>query len=432
MKKSATTTIEKLSHEGRGIAHIDGKITFIDNALPGETVEFQYLKKNRQFAEGVATNIIHPSPERIEAKCPHFGVCGGCRLQHISTDNQLTLHQEAILQQLAQAKLVPNTIVAPLTSDIWGYRHKARLGAKYLASKELMVVGFRERDGRFITKCQQCDVLHPSVGQALPELIAMLKSLSIRDQIPQCEVAVSDQESALILRHLKPLTEQDLNVIREQATKQQWKIYLQPKGLDSIKLFYPSDATPLMQYQLPDHDLTLEYHPAQFTQVNPAINKLMINQALAWLDLKKTDRVLDLFCGIGNFTLPVAKHVNTIVGVEGDHSAVERAQANANLNHITNAEFYKANLFEDMSQANWARGTYNKLLLDPPRAGADCIVTQIDQWQPEVIVYVSCNPATFIRDSQTLAKQGYRLTKFGIMNMFPHTGHIEVMGQFMK
>ncbi len=430
---SQPISIERLSHEGRGVAHIDGKTIFVDGALAGEVVTIRYLRRRNSYDEASVVEILQASPERKVPHCSHFGLCGGCSLQHLSCVAQVQHKQQAFLELLThQAHIQPNIILPALTADPWGYRRKARIGVKYVHKKNKVLVGFRERDRRFIADLSRCEVLEPRIGHLFTDLSKLIGSLSIKDQIAQFEVALSDEVTAIIIRHLAAFGENDLAAIEEFATVHNLQIYLQPKGIDSIHLFYPSKANPLLSYELPDYGLKLEFHPIQFTQVNFAINQIMIKQALTLLELNAHDYVLDLFCGIGNFSLPLALQAELVVGIEGDKSAVKQAELNATLNQINNAKFYVANLFEDISHHAWAKKTYNKILLDPPRAGAQEIIPQLKRWGAERIVYISCNPATLARDTKLLLEQGYQLQAAGVIDMFPHTQHVEAMALFCK
>lgn len=426
-----TTTINGLSHEGRGIAQIDGKTTFLFGALPNETVQFRYSKKRGTYDEGYVTKVIHASSERVDPKCPNFGVCGGCSLQHMKHDQQIKLKETALLELLKQqAGIEPKELLTPLVATPWGYRRKARIGVKHVPKKEKVLVGFRERSSSYITNMDICHTLHPSVGKEIAALSQLFMTLQTKDNIPQCEIAIGDDETAIILRHLVPLPEEDLNVLQYFFEKHHWRLYLQPAGIDSIHLYYPKSANPLLQYRLPKYNLIFEFHPVQFTQINTDINRQMIDRAIDLLALKPTDCVLDLFCGIGNFSLPIAKHCEKIIGVEGDASAVKQAGKNAALNHIENTSFYTADLFEPTDHHIWSQTHFDKILLDPPRSGAKEILENLPPWTPKKIVYVSCNPATLARDAGILRQQGYHLIKAGIMDMFPHTQHVEAMALF--
>jgi len=425
--------ISHLNHEGRGIASIDGKTTFIFNALPDEEVGFIYEKKHAKFNEGLATEIKTANPNRITPKCQYFGICGGCSLQHMPHDMQLA-HKKATFAQLLahQAHCKPNTWLETLTGPLWGYRNKARLSAKFIIKKDKVAVGFRERKGRFVADIDHCPILNPAVSEKIKLLSETLQQLSIPSHIPQIEVAISDDANALIIRHMKPFSESDKATLQALADTHQFQIYLQPKGPDTVALFAPSDAHDKLHYHLSDYQLKMAFLPQQFTQINSSINQKMLAQAIELLELEKTDHVLDLFCGIGNFTLPIAKTVSHVVGVEGDRGAVDMAQYNAKENQLTQCEFHCADLFSALPNTTWTQRQYDKLVLDPPRSGAAQIIPMLATWQPKRIVYISCNPATLARDTDLIQKQGYTLEKAGIMDMFPHTQHVEAMALFTR
>ncbi len=425
--------IERLSHDGRGIAHINGKTTFVWGALPGEEVRLKPVRSHRSYDEAQLDEVLLSSPERVAARCPHFGVCGGCNLQHLSSTAQIEHKQNAFLELLQhQAGVQPKTLLAPLIAEPWGYRRKARIGVKHVLKKNKVLVGFREQNGRYIADLSRCEVLDPRAGLLIEALSELIHSLSILNQIPQLEIAAAEDACAVIIRHLVPFSEEDLNKLKTFSSWHALKIYLQPGGANTVQLFYPEAESSLLSYSLPDYALTFKFHPTHFTQVNFAINRLMIAQALRWLELRPDDEVLDLFCGIGNFSLPIAQTATKVVGVEGDLSSVAQAKANAVLNKITNTEFHCANLFEATQEAAWAQASYTKILLDPPRAGAQEIIAQMSHWNPQRIVYVSCNPATLARDTKLLIKQGYQLEAAGMMDMFPHTQHVEAMALFTR
>ena len=431
----ATATIEKLSHDGKGIAHIEGKTTFVLGALPQETVTFYYTAQQRHFDEGVVAEVLQASPERIAPACPHFGVCGGCSAQHMSPDAQRNLKQAVLLEQFAHfGKVTPEQVVMPLQGDVWGYRHKARLGVKYVAKKQSVLVGFREQRSNFLADIEQCPVLHPTVGLQITALRKTLTQLIEKDKIAQIEVAVGENKAALVFRNLVPLDTSDRQKLCELAQQMDAYFYLQPKGIDSVVPLYPEDL-PLdsLYYQLPTEEVTFQFAAHDFTQVNPSVNRQMVPQALDWLDLQTTDCVLDLFCGLGNFTLPLAKRVHNVVGVEGSAPLLERAQYNAQQQGINNVNYHVANLAEMHLDYPWLSQTYDKVLLDPPRSGALEIIQQLTFKNVTHVVYVSCNPATLARDAEILVHQkGFRLIKTGIMDMFPHTAHVESMALFVK
>ena len=400
-QKSATLQVTGLSHEGRGISKADGKITFVFGALPDETVNVLYTCSRGKFDEADTTDVITPAKNRVSPPCEYFTMCGGCSLQHLKHEDQLR-HKQASLGELLlhQAGTVPQEWLAPITDQTLGYRRKARLSVRHVPGKQKVLVGFRERNSRFVANIDHCAVLHPSVGKHLTDMSDMLYTLEQRDHIPQIEVAITDTATALIIRHLESLAENDLNILRKFADQFNYYIYLQPKGVDSIHLFHPNKDDDKLSYTLQQDNLTLRFHPAQFTQINQPINDKMITQAIKLLDLQPTDNVLDLFCGIGNFSLPAAKHSHTVIGIEGANDAVEQAKQNAKLNNINNTTFHTANLFNDCSHFSWATQRYDKLIIDPPRSGAEQVLAMLSHWQPHKIAYVSCNPSTLARDTK--------------------------------
>ncbi len=427
-----TATVENLSHDGRGIAHIQGKTTFIEGGLPGEEVHFHYLQQRSRFDEALVSQVLKPIATRCIPQCAHFGVCGGCLLQHMHLDHQLTYKQQVFQELLQhQAKLQPLEWLPPLSGPPWGYRRKARLAVKYVVKKNRLLIGFRERRGRFVADINHCPVLHPVIGERLQALSFLINEFSIRDKIPQIEVAIGDNHGAIIIRHLEPFSVTDLTLLKEFAIEHSLYVYLQPGGLESVHLWYPQDAKPL-HYRLTHYDLVLEFQPWQFIQVNAAVNQKMIDQAISLLAIQPQDKILDLFCGIGNFSLPIARCGALVTGVEGDSSTVEQAIKNAQNNRLTNCQFYCSDLFSPPFHLEWAQHQYDKLLLDPPRSGAPLIADYIQNWNPSRIVYISCNLTTLVRDSSILCQKGYQLTKTGIMDMFPHTQHVEAIALFFE
>lgn len=433
-KDPATALVHALSHDGRGIATIEKKTTFISGALPGETVTYRINQKRSTYNEAALVDVIHPSPERVTPPCQHFGVCGGCSLQHMSMDTQIQLKQQTLLDQLKHfGQVTPANILPPLSATSLGYRRKARLGAKFVIKKDKMLVGFREKSSNYLADLERCIVLHPEVGERLTDLSQLIRSMDLYQHIPQIEVAIGDSDVALVFRHLEPLSQTDKDKLINFGEKHHFHIYLQPNAPATVEKIWPPDSAPRLTYTLPDDDLTFLFHPLDFTQINLDINRMMVRQAIALLELTATDTVLDLFCGIGNFTLPIARHAGHVVGVEGGTEMVTRAQDNAKHNHIENADFYAANLQAPPLDAPWMKTAYDKVLLDPPRTGAKEILPYLATCTPKRIVYVSCNPATLARDAGELVNQyGYKLTHVGIINMFPHTAHIEAMAVFDK
>lgn len=434
------TEITRLAHDGRGIAKIEGKTVFIAGALPTEEVMFRYTQRKSQFDQGQAVEILKMSDQRITPHCVHADICGGCRLQHLSTDAQVFHKQEMLLDQLEHFGKVtaPAALLPPLTASPWGYRRKARLSARYVNKKERLLLGFHEKEGRYVADLNVCEVLHPAIGHRMVELREVLSELSVYRAIPQIEVAIGDANGSnsngnpivvLVLRHLEPLTESDRALLLAFGNKHDIFWYLQSGNASTV---VPLAEAVTLSYSLPAYNVNLEFSPLDFIQINGEMNQLMVQQALALLDLQPNDHVLDLFCGLGNFSLPIARSAGSVVGVEGDLVMVKRAQQNAERNGITNAQFYMADLSQDISTMPWAKKKYNKLLLDPARTGAWEVLQRVLSWGVTHIVYVSCNPATFARDAGELVRQGYALQQLGVMDMFPHTHHVEAMGLFVK
>lgn len=430
---SEPATIHSLNHEGIGIAHVENKVTFIEGALPGETVRYQVFKKRRHYDEGAVLEILKPSSERAKPVCSQFGVCGGCSLQHLEVSKQITWKQKILLEQLSQIGHVkPDSLLPPLSGATSGYRHKARLGVRYVEKQKKVLVGFRKKFRGQIAQVDLCHTLHPSVGARLSELSSLISDLSAYSQIPQIEVAAGDDHTALIFRHLAPLSQEDRNRLCEFGQKYQLHIYLQPNPPDPLSLLSPNEGPHRLRYRLPDFQIEMLFHPTDFTQIHLEVNRLMVKQALTLLDPHQDETVLDLFCGIGNFSLPLARYARKVVGIEGSEIMVERAYENAAHNGLSNVEFRAANLFEPPLKEAWLNQPYVKILLDPPRSGAKEIIEQFPKFQAKRIVYVSCNPATLARDASLLVQIGYRLKQVGVMNMFPQTSHVEAISVFEK
>jgi 23S rRNA (uracil1939-C5)-methyltransferase len=431
-RQPETATITDLSHEGRGVAHVDGKTVFIDDALPGEVVEWQRLKRSRNFDEGRLLRVIEAAPDRIEPRCAHFGVCGGCVLQHLSSERQLEFKQRQLTEALARiGKVTAEEILPPLQSDVWNYRRRARLAARWVPKKNRTVVGFRERSTPYITDLKRCEVLQAPIDGLVEPLSGLLTALSVRNRVPQIEVAVADNAVALVIRVLEPLTEADLELIRQFGRSHSVQMFLQPGGYETVA---PVDAAcePL-QYLLPAFDVTLQFQPTDFVQVNGPLNRQMIERAVTLLAPTATDRVLDLFCGLGNFSLPLARRAGQVVGVEGEEGLVARARANAQRNGLANAQFFTANLAgESIASATWA-GKFDKVLLDPPRAGAKEVLPVVAKSGARTVLYISCHPGSLARDAGILVQEhGYKLRSAGVMDMFPHTAHVESIALFEK
>ena len=424
--------VDSLSHDGRGVARIDGKATFIHGALPGERVMFRYTGKRKNHDEGEVMEVLEASEQRVTPACRYFGLCGGCSLQHLEAGAQIRYKEQTLMDAFAHiGKISPGRVLPPLTgSSSWGYRRKARLGVKHVLKKGKVLVGFRERSASFIADMDSCEVLHPKIGHALADLSSLIESLSISTRVPQIEVAMDDERCVLIFRILEPLTDEDRNALLHFGSVRDFVIYIQDGGPDTVR---PLGEAADLHYTLPDYGVELHFQPTDFTQVNSGINRQMIRQALGLLELEKKDRVLDLFCGIGNFTLPMATKAGQVTGVEGAEELVARARDNASRNGLENVSFHVANLYESLEQEPWLRQTYDKVLLDPPRSGAFEVLAHLPRMGAERIVYVSCYPGTLARDAAELVNNlGYRLVSVGVMDMFPHTAHVESIALFEK
>ena len=430
-RQPETAKITDLSHEGRGVAHVDGKTVFIDDALPGELVEWQRVKRGRNFDEGRLLRVIEASPDRVEPRCVHFGMCGGCVLQHLSVEQQLQFKQLQLTESLARiGKVTPDEILPPLQAGVWNYRRRARVAARWVSKKQRTVVGFRERSTPYITDLKSCAVLRAPVDQLILPMSELVTALSIRNRVPQVEVAVADNAVALVVRVLEPLTSEDLELLRRFAGEHSVQIFLQPGGYDTVA---PLTDGPPLEYRLPAFDLTLQFLPTDFVQVNGALNLQMIERAVALLAPTRDDKVLDLFCGLGNFSLPLARTAGQVIGVEGEGSLVARARANAERNGLSNTQFFTANLADEtVATASWA-GKFDKVLLDPPRAGAKEVLPVVAKSGAATVLYISCHPGSLARDAGILVHEhGYKLQAAGVMDMFPHTAHVESAALFVK
>lgn len=429
---SVRVTVESLAHDGRGVARVNDKTVFIDGALPGEEVVFRYVATHRNYDEGTVEEVLSPSPERVQPRCPHYGVCGGCSFQHLVPERQIIAKQKVLMDDLRHiGKVTPNEVLPPLTGPHWGYRRKARLGVRFVKKKDKLLVGFREKHSNFLADLSRCETLHPSVGERLTELGALVRSLEAYDHIPQIEVAVDDTQTALVFRHLVPLSDGDRERLCAYAQANDLRLFLQPGGTETIAPLWPEHIQ--LSYSLPAFDVSFRFEPSDFTQVNTDINRAMVERALELLEPRPGDRVLDLFCGLGNFTLPIARHAAAVVGVEGSTDLVKRARENAARNGIGNVTFHAADLAADLSHAPWWQGGFDKVLLDPPRSGAQETLSHLARLKVGRIVYVSCNPATLARDAGVLVNEyDYVLEKAGVMDMFPHTGHVESIALFTR
>jgi len=419
-----------LAHDGRGIARIDGKAVFVPGALPGERVTLRVIKQRRQMDEAVLGEILRASPDRVVPRCAHYGVCGGCSLQHLDATAQLAAKQAQLLEDLSRiGRVSPERVLPPLRGPVWGYRRRARLGVKYVHKKGRVLAGFREREKPYLADLQHCEVLLPALRSLPQALAALVEGLSVRERVPQVEVAVGDAATALVFRVMEEPSDEDLQRLEAFGLRLGAQIYLQPGGIASVRPLR-ADAAPL-RYGIEPFDLCIEFGPLDFVQVNSEINTGMVGAALAALEVAPGERVLDLFCGLGNFTLPLARRAAWVVGVEGDDGLVARARANAAANGVDNVAFHSANLFEPAKFGDWSAGRYDRVLLDPPRAGAREVVERMASWRPRRVVYISCHPGSLARDAGILVEtQGYRLMAAGVMDMFPHTTHVESIAVF--
>lgn len=420
--------IKGLSHEGRGLAFIEGKTVFIEGALTHEIVQFVYKNRRPRFDEGVSVHVQKPSEDRVEPKCAYFNECGGCSLQHLKNDSQILFKQTVVLEQLQHfGNVSPQHILQPLKGFPFGYRRKARLSVKFVSKKEKVLVGFREKRGRFVADIDDCAILHPKIGGLLSILKKMILTLDVFKNIPQIEVAMGDEDIALVFRHMSALSKKDEETLSVFGHTHQVHIYLQPEGPKSVYKLWPLEGEERLRYRLDAFNIQFKFHPLDFTQINSEINQQMVAKAIELLDPKPSERVLDLFCGLGNFTLPLAQFAAEVVGVEGSLSMVERAIENACFNHVNNVEFFVEDLQkESYKEAPFASKKFDKILLDPPRGGAFELMSFIGNSTASKVVYVSCNPSTLARDlGELVNKYGFRLISLGVMDMFPHTSHVE-------
>ncbi len=425
--------ITDLSHDGRGVARHEGKAVFVTGALPGEQVRAQVRCSRKQFDEGTVLEVLSPSPDRVVPKCAHFGLCGGCALQHLAPQAQIAAKQHTLAENFERIGQVrPERWLEPLAGEPWGYRRKARLGVKFVPKKGKVLVGFREAaDPRFIADVSRCEVLVEQVGGRISAIAELVDALEARAQIPQIEVAAGDDRTALVFRNLQPLSDEDRGKLVAFGAREGFAIFLQPGGNDTVTPIDDGEAE--LRFALPAHGVDYAFRPLDFIQVNGAMNERMLDHALALLDPKPHERVLDLFCGLGNFTLPLAQRCAQVVGVEGEAGLVQRARENAQRNGIANVQFHAADLTADLRSQPWVREGFDALLLDPPRTGADATIAQLPLDQVGRIVYVSCHPGSLARDAGILVREhGYRLAAAGVMDMFPHTAHVESIALFEK
>lgn len=436
--------VESLDLEGQGVARsADGKVVFIEGALPTELVQVSVARRKNQWEQGQVTAIARGSAQRVRPGCPHFGLhqgaCGGCKIQHLHPAAQVAAKQRVLEDNLAHlAKVRPEQILRPVEGPTWGYRYRARLSVRHVVRKGTVLVGFHERKSRYVADMLECPVLPPMVGAMLPALRELVGAMDARDRLPQIELAMGDEVVALVLRHLEALSTADTDRLRDFGSDHGVQWWLQPKGPDTVHRL--DNEGPELAYALPEFGVRMPFKPTDFTQVNPHINRVLVSGAVRRLDPQPGERVIDWFCGLGNFTLPLATRAATVLGIEGSATLVERARANAAANGLAGrTDFQVRNLFELTAEDLQALGPAERWLVDPPREGAFALAKAVADlvtggagWQPpRRIVYVSCNPATLARDAGLLVHQGgYRCTQAGVINMFPHTAHVESLAVF--
>ena len=434
-REPETARIDALTHDGRGIVADQGKKIFVPGALPGESVRILRRKRRKNYDEAELLEVLEPAPTRIEPRCAVFGTCGGCSLQHLSAEDQRSIKQKALADNLQRiGKLSPESWLEPLYDDAaegsWNYRRRARLAVKDVHAKGRVLVGFREARAPYVCDMRRCEVLEEPVASLLEALSTLIGNLSIRSRLPQIEVAVGDNATALVFRVLDPPTADDLEKLESFSSDHDIGIGLQPGGPDSVSWLAGPDE---LLYSLPEFDVDLRFEPTDFIQVNGRVNRRMVARAVELLAVEPQHRVLDLYCGIGNFSLPLAKRSLQVLGIEGEVEQVRRARDNAQRNAIDNCEFRQSDLSVIGGNESWLKEGWDRLLLDPARSGADAIVERASVIGAERIVYVSCHPATLARDAGILVnQQGYRLEAAGIIDMFPHTGHVESLAVFQK
>ena len=426
--------IESLDHEAQGIARHEGKVVFVEGALPGETVRARTTRRKAQFDQATTVAVLHPGPSRVVPRCPHFGVCGGCNMQHADPAAQVAFKQRILEDNLARiGRVKPEVLLPTIQGPAWGYRQRARVSVRHVVKKGGVLVGFHEKSSSFVADMQRCEILPPHVSALLVPLRHLVMALSIRERMPQVEVAVGEAVTVLVFRVLETPTPEDEAHIRAFAEQWQVQVWFQSKGPDSARPFHPLEA-PALNYTLPEFGIVMPFGPTEFTQVNAAVNRVLVGRAVRMLDPRPGERVVDLFCGLGNFTLALARSGAEVIGVEGSPALVERARQNAAANGLSgNTSFFAANLFTATEESLAVLGPVDKMLIDPPRDGAVEVVKSLGRLLPRRIVYVSCSPATLARDAQILVhQQGYRLRAAGVANMFPHTAHVESIALFER
>lgn len=440
MEQPIEVVIEDLSHDGRGIARINGKVMFVNGALPGEKVMVKHTGGNKNFEEGITLEVLQASEDRVEAQCKFYDVCNGCTMMHLSPKKQIEFKQNTLKQNLLKmAKLQPQSWLEPLTADSWHYRRRARLSVRWVIAKDKVLVGFREKIGRYVADMDYCEILQKPLDDLLAPLAVMIEKLFIRQHIAQIEASIADDDVALIVRHLKPIREDDEKILLDFAKQHNVRIYSQSKGPKTIFEMTDSstdgttDTSKPLFFDMPAYNIRMEFLPSDFIQVNAKMNEKMIAQTMDLLNINTDDVILDLFCGLGNFTLPLATQVKEVVGIEGEKTLVERADHNAQLNKLENISFHVADLRRNHENSEWFKKEYTKVLIDPPRSGAWEVLPLIAQTKADTLLYVSCHPASLARDTDRLVNElGFKLVKAGVMDMFPHTSHVESMALFVR
>ncbi len=422
--------LDELHPDGYGLGLYGDRKIAVTGALPAELARVQVYSKRRKLIFARPLEIINPSPDRVVSPCGHSEICGGCSLQHVNPVKQLEYKQSRLIEALVSGN--SPTIMDPVTGPVRGYRRKARLGVRYVKKKQSVLVGFREKGGKYLAEIDSCMVLHSSIGNRISELRELIAGLDSYRDIPQIEVAAGDKSTALVFRHLQPMSSSDITKLEEFAQSSQLEIYLQSGGLETVRKIWPRQSMERLSYEISSFDLTMAFHPMDFIQVNHEINQKLIDLAYTLLEPQSSDEILDLFCGIGNFSLPLASGSLRVVGVEGAAASVQRAIENASQNGVTNVRFQQADLMTETGVQTWAKNSFNKVLLDPPRSGALEVVRQLARSSADRIVYVSCNPDTLARDSVPLLGAGFRLSHTGVIDMFPHTNHIESITLFER
>lgn len=424
--------IDSLSHDGRGIAHINGKIILIENALPDEDVNFIYTRRRNNYDEAKAVEILRPSQDRVTPKCSHFNICGGCSLQHLNQEKQIAYKTKFFHDQMKHfGNLDTINIQTPITGPTWNYRSRARFAVKYVQKKQKLLVGFHEKNGRYVAEINTCPIIHSEISEKISDLSQLISKLSIYNQIPQIEISCGSHAIVLLFRHLQKFSDQDIELLQNFGEKHNFQIYLQPGNMETIHQIAPTLTPNFLSYKLPKQNIEMLFSPIDFTQINQTINQQMVNRVLELLDTNSNEKILDLFCGVGNFTLPLATKCNKIIGIEGNKNAIIRAKQNAKHNSLKNTEFYCADLTKNLIGQPWTQEQYDAILLDPPRTGAQEICKQIRKFNAKKIVYVSCNHATLARDTKELTNNGYKLQNATMVDMFPHTSHIETIAVYV-